>query len=228
MATFQQIYANIFFGLVICSLSLIAFGFAIRWEFNSQLAPRTWSRPRAVLKNVLQPGYFYSWWPWAMKLSYPDLLEGIPGTGTRQNGWAGPMLKCNLDGIIMLRFNVMLLRISIVATILCIAVLLPVFYTAGCDPEVLGIGTCKPLENLTNFEQCTIINIPRLEYNNSASHVPDETDDGYWLQRESYFIPGVTGRYASVVIVSFVIYIYACGTLQAFESQRILFSKRNL
>jgi hypothetical protein len=153
MATFQQIYANLFLGAIVFCLSLVAFGFAFRWEFNNQLAPRSWSRPKAILKNVLQRPYFYSWIPWSMKLTYPDLMDGIPGTGTRKDGWSGPMLKCNLDGIVMLKFHTMMLKISILASVLCMFIVLPLNYTAQCDTYLLGAGTCGPLQNLTSKKQ---------------------------------------------------------------------------
>lgn len=83
MATFRQVFANLFLGSIVGLLSFIAFGLALRFGFNNQLAPRSWSRPKAILKNVLKPFYAFSWIPWAWRLTYPDLLEGIPGTGTR-------------------------------------------------------------------------------------------------------------------------------------------------
>ncbi len=87
------------------------------------------------------------------KLTYPDLMDGIPGTGTRKDGWSGPMLKCNLDGIIMLKFHTMMLKISILASILCMLKVLPLNYTAKCYTGLLGTGTCEPLKNLTSKKQ---------------------------------------------------------------------------
>ena len=164
MASFQQVLFNLAFGVVIGSASLTAFGFAIRYEYNNQLAPRSWSRPKAVLKNVLKPVYALNWIYWSLQQSYPDLLEGIPGTGTRNGGWSGPLLKTNLDGIIMLKFHSMLTKVALLATFLCLLVLLPSNITAKCNPDYYGWGNCISLENLTSFEECTIVHIPPIDY----------------------------------------------------------------
>jgi len=50
-------------------------------------------------------GPMFGWIPWSLSLSYDQLLNGIPGTGTRKDGMEGSMLKVNLDGIILLRFH---------------------------------------------------------------------------------------------------------------------------
>jgi hypothetical protein len=50
-------------------------------------------------------GPMFGWIRWTMSLSYEQLLNGVPGTGTRKNGMEGSMLKVNLDGIVLLRFH---------------------------------------------------------------------------------------------------------------------------
>ncbi len=50
-------------------------------------------------------GPMFGWIPWTLSLSYEQLLQGVPGTGTRKNGMEGSMLKVNLDGIVLLRFH---------------------------------------------------------------------------------------------------------------------------
>lgn len=50
-------------------------------------------------------GPFFGWIPWVLSFSYKELLEGVPGTGTRKHGMEGSMLKVNLDGIILIRFH---------------------------------------------------------------------------------------------------------------------------
>jgi hypothetical protein len=40
-----------------------------------------------------------------LKLSYHELLTGVPGTGTRDGGLGGSMLRANMDNIVMLRFH---------------------------------------------------------------------------------------------------------------------------
>lgn len=73
MATLQAIGFNALTGAIIGTITLTAFGSAIRWgsaSVHAQLAPRVWSRPRNVLQNVLPRPYGISWIPWALKLSY--------------------------------------------------------------------------------------------------------------------------------------------------------------
>jgi hypothetical protein len=50
-------------------------------------------------------GPMFGWIPWTLSLSYDQLLNGVPGTGTRKGGMEGSLLKVNLDGIILLRFH---------------------------------------------------------------------------------------------------------------------------
>lgn len=45
------------------------------------------------------------WIPWVLSLSYRTMLEGIPGTGTREGGMEGLLLKVNLDAIVLIRFH---------------------------------------------------------------------------------------------------------------------------
>lgn len=113
MSTLSQIIGNVIMGSIVTTGSFCAFGAAVRFGWNSNLTPRAWSRPKAVLKNVLHgPWYGVSWIGWAMRQQYSDLLAGIPGTGTRMDGWSGPTLKTNLDTVILLRFHMMQLKVS--------------------------------------------------------------------------------------------------------------------
>lgn len=50
-------------------------------------------------------GPMFGWIPWTLSLSYDQLLQGVPGTGTRKDGMEGTNLRVNLDGIILLRFH---------------------------------------------------------------------------------------------------------------------------
>jgi hypothetical protein len=142
------------------------FGVAVDREWNSQLTPRAWSRPVPVVKNVLTDKwcglriYSLSWILWARKLTYPQGMTGIPGTGTRSDGWAGPTLKMNLDGVILCKYHQMLFKISVLATVLCLLVLLPSYASARCDPRVLGYNTCVALWNNTDFANVTIAAVP--------------------------------------------------------------------
>lgn len=204
MATLEQIYVNLISGCVTASLSLGLFGLAIRFGFNNQIAPRSWSRPQAILKNVLEAPFAFRWISWSIKLSYPDLMAGIPGTGTRSKGFAGPPLKVNLDGIIMLKYHVLLLKISLLATLLCVLVVLPLNMTADCDVSVLGSGTCDLTDGLTDFESTTIANIPPLRYNSSST----KSDDITHVQK--FWVENTTSRYLGIALVALIIYWYTC------------------
>jgi hypothetical protein len=113
MSTLSQIAATVVLGSVTTTVALLLFGSAVRLGWNYNLTPRAWSRPRAVIKNCLEgPFYGISWISWAMRQQYGDLLAGIPGTGTRKDGWSGPTLKANLDAVIQLRFHMLQFKVS--------------------------------------------------------------------------------------------------------------------
>jgi len=196
MATLQAIGWNLLLGCGIAVSSFAGFGSAVRFGWNDVIAPRVWARPKAVIKNVLPGNYWISWIPWALNLSYREMLDGIPGTGTRQNGHQGPLLKINMDGVILVKFHTLCLKVAAVSTILCILVVLPLNYTAECDHDALGSTECQAIQNLTNFEITTLANIPSLEY----------ADDNY-----NYFIYDINGRLYGIVLVAWVIYVYTCG-----------------
>jgi hypothetical protein len=58
-------------------------------------------------------GPMFGWIPWTLSLSYDQLLQGVPGTGTRKDGMAGINLRVNMDGIILLRFHGECLSLSL-------------------------------------------------------------------------------------------------------------------
>ena len=155
----QIIWSNITWGA--CGMVFLAlFGIAIQLEWNSQLTPKVWNRPRSALKNVLKGHsifgcwnfYPVTWFLWARSLTYPAAMEGIPGTGTRDDGWTGPTLKMNLDGVILLKYHRMLFKIALLATLLCCGVLLPTYTSSVCDPEIVTERECQRLASLTDFE----------------------------------------------------------------------------
>jgi hypothetical protein len=196
-------------GLVFSGL----FGIAVRMEWNAQLAPRTSNRPKSVLKNVLDHKTpFVNIYPlafllWAWKLSYPNGLMGISGTGSRNNGWAGPTLKWNLDGVILLKYHKMLLKISVLATVLCLFVLLPAYITATCDPTMLGLQTCARLSNLTDFENLTIAHIPDKVWQDSLSR-PATNNSNNNPMEGVLWVPGVSLRTLLVVVCCCILYTY--------------------
>lgn len=216
MATLQQLYVNLGTGGVVASVSCVLFGLAVWLGYNDKVAPRTWSRPPEILKNILRQPYAFSWIFWSFQQTYPRLMDGIPGTGTRQKGWKGPKLKVNLDGIIMLKYHVLLFKVALVATALCILVVLPVTRTAECDVELVGIGTCRSLQNLTDFERTTIAHIPPQEYNNTAatssSTTAGSSSSGRYNKNplNRLWIGNISSRYFAIALVSWIVYYYIC------------------
>lgn len=229
MATFQAIGLNLAIGSGVFAASLIAFSAAVQFEFNSLLAPRTSARPKQVIKNVLSgPSALYglAWIPWTLKLSYMEMLEGIPGTGTRKNGWSGSLLKCNLDGIIAIKFHAMCFKAAIFATLLCICVILPINITAQCYPEISGEAICANMTRLTNFEVTTLAHIPPMDFvQQTDDDNTNNNDDGIGGQKITsdvivqalgrYFwtSPGITSRLFVIVFCAWAIFIYTCCKL---------------
>jgi len=187
----QPVLASIFVTVV----SLLIFGWLIHKEYNDELTPRASNLPKRALKNALlhftsHPRIRHNWclhtlasfYPiayllWSYNLTYKQCLEGIPGTGTRNDGWDGPPLKVNLDGIVLLKFHTLLFKISVVVGALCTFVLLPIYATAGCgtqDLETFGIGTCLPVVNTTSLAKTTILHIPAKEFSNNCNMTGNE------------------------------------------------------
>lgn len=111
MATLSQVYINLGIGGVVSTACFLVFGIAVHLEANKNLTPRAWARPVGVIKNCLSPPYSLGWISWAMSLRYIDLLSGIPGTGTRKQGWSGPTLRTNLDGIVLMRYHALQFKV---------------------------------------------------------------------------------------------------------------------
>jgi hypothetical protein len=152
------------------------------------------------------------WIPWALNLTYSEMLEGVKGTGTRNNGWSGWKLRCNLDGIILIKFCVLCLKVSILATILCIGVILPLNITAECNPEAyedieIGNQTCMNTTELNSYEKTTYANIPILVLSaNSTWYSKSLFTDAF--SKES---TAITMRMFAILFVACVIYTYTCG-----------------
>ncbi len=196
----QIIWSNITWGA--CGIFFMClFGIAIKFEWNSQLTPKAWNRPRNVLKNVLKQHsifgcwnlYPVTWFLWASKLTYPSGMEGIPGTGTRDDGWTGPTLKMNLDGVILLKFHRMLFKIAVLASLLSCGVLLPTYTSSVCDPHIVGEQECRRLASLTDFENLTISHVPEVRrknkqrqhettkhYNSTIQELLFDYDEDFW------------------------------------------------
>ena len=134
------------------------------------------------------------WIPWTLLLSYETLLQGIPGTGTRDNGRAGSLLRLNLDAIVLLRFHAVGLKVSALATLICMGILFPLYWTSECHDvnyeqfsNETGSTTtwqedacASQAHNLTGYERTTIANVPSFlpdEANELILQSPDEQDE---------------------------------------------------
>mmetsp|Transcript_4818 Transcript_4818/g.12258 ORF Transcript_4818/g.12258 Transcript_4818/m.12258 type:complete len:1303 (-) Transcript_4818:886-4794(-) len=252
-ATLRQVGTNLGYQIIIASVALILFGIAIWRQWNSELTPRAANRPLCVLKNVLlnptigRKGkgtgtadkngtttswdwfnklYALSWLRWTSNLTYQQALEGVPGTGSRADGWDGRTLQLNLDGVILLKYHRMLAKIAGLATLLCIAVILPVYKTATCDPFKLGAAACLSRENLTDFEQLTVIHIPAKQWQPLNYTTTIQLDNGTVVtvdQQTTRDTDGdgdsdilgydTTWRIALVTLCTMIIYIYTCYLL---------------
>lgn len=158
-------------GTVSLLITMVFFAFAIHYEWVDDIAPRTANRPKAIMKNAILHGisdryknklyvYPFAFLRWAYNLTYKECLAGIPGTGTRKDGWEGPLLKTNLDAVIFLKYHTLLFKISLMVALLCSFALIPINVTAGCDPAYFGLGTCALHNNQTGFVSTTIAHIP--------------------------------------------------------------------
>jgi hypothetical protein len=226
MAQLSQIYFTSLVGVILGIVFTTFFGLAVQQEWNSQLTPRAWSRPTMVIKNVLTDTIcgirFYSinWMIWALKLTYPDAIMGIQGTGTRSNGWAGPTLKMNLDGVILCKYHRLLFKVSVFATIICVLILLPTYSSAKCDPTILGYNTCATLWNNTDFDNLTIAAVPSKVWtpNNTTLYYTYEngtvveippTPEGTQPTIPQW-VDGVSWRLSMCAFCAILINIYTC------------------
>eukprot|EP00980_Cylindrotheca_fusiformis_P009792 scaffold2156_cov115-Cylindrotheca_fusiformis.AAC.17 len=219
LKTFTSLGYNAGLCAVIGCFALICFSCAVRGGHNGQLAPRTWSRPKEVLTNVLKKPYGLSWIPWTLSLTYHEMLEGIPGTGTRRGGKEGALLKCNLDAIVVMKFHALLMKVAIFATIVCCIIILPINMSAPCSDAKSGIETCRNITKLGPYAKTTLANIPPMTFveENYTDVVINSTDGGFHLEPlfkniDLYFTndSGITWRLLAIVIVAWSIYIYAC------------------
>lgn len=208
-ATFQSIGIFSAFFFVLFVIAMAMFEIAVHLELNRLFAPRSYARPKEIIKNQLkQRPYCIRWVPWVLRLSYSEMMEGVNGTGTRNKGWSGSKLRCNLDGVILIKFCVLALKVSILATFLCMVVILPINYTVPCNPEhaIDGQAVCGNETIKNGYEQTTYANIPTLFYGGNTT----------WYRYDAFIQPfqnesaDTTFRMFAILFVAFAIYIYTC------------------
>ena len=204
MTTLQAIGFNLMAGGSLGTLAMVAFGWVVsqRHEF---IAPRCTARP----KQVIYPGAIHNgvskddgsrrfnpvvdWIPWTLSLTYDTLLRGVPHTGTRRGGANGALLRVNLDAIVLLRFHALCLKLSALASVLFICVLLPMYLTGEChkvnkhnnsgdgdrnteDSEDNDNFSPCP-SNLTNYERTTLSNVAGSFEDSESGYDPGTTRD---------------------------------------------------
>lgn len=141
-----------------------------------------------------------------MNLSYATMLSGVPGTGTREGGVSGLMLKVNLDGIVLMRFHHLCLRVCSLAALLYLVVALPIFKTAQCS----NIGgdydsqVCVE-QNLTDYQRITLANIPPLDANTTQYETFGQVVRGFFEPIHD----GVLARLYAIVFITWVVNLYA-------------------
>ena len=146
------------------------------------------------------------WIWWCNSIPYETLLQGVPGTGTRNGGLDGLLLKVNMDGIVLLRFQSLCLKICALVTVLCMFIILPLNLTARCHyEESPGASVaCFNWEqsNLTNYDVTTLANIPDLSDNQSAVSSLSSSQHS-----------GTLARLYIIVLCTWVIYVATCKAL---------------
>ena len=136
MATLSAIGLTAVAGLCGFCASMGAFGVAMSKQSNF-VAARCVGRPKTVIYNPKpsnpcqdRGNVFWGWVPFVMKLTYATMLSGVPGTGTRDYGLSGLMLKVNLDGIVLIRFHHLCFRVSLLAAILYVLIVFLYLHSA--------------------------------------------------------------------------------------------------
>eukprot|EP00980_Cylindrotheca_fusiformis_P021063 scaffold8070_cov117-Cylindrotheca_fusiformis.AAC.11 len=142
--TLTAIGVTLLGGGCVLLLCIIAFQYALSQQ-NTNIAPRCSARPPSTICNpwaqqnatAKHPQHRCggNWVKWVMNLSDETLLRGVPGTGTREDGLQGSLLHVPLDSIVLLRFHALGRKVSLLATVLCIVLLMPLYITTP-NPEL--------------------------------------------------------------------------------------------
>ena len=244
--TLESILFTFVGAFFVAILSILLFGITVQRRFALSAAPRCIARhPNTIYKSKrnrqnrkakrsvatvasasaveddsqVRGNPFTGWINFVMNLSYDEMLMGVRGTGTRDEGYSGSLLKLNLDGIVLLRFHSLCLRSSFMITILAIGVLLPLNWTGSChissDGQVL-YGNCTHMMNMTNYERTTIDNI--VSFDDFELHGGDQS------VLDPYYVNAWT-RYYVIVFVSWIYAFYVCKILRV-EWKEVLAIRR--
>ena len=216
MANLVAIGFTVAAGATVFTISMVSFGLAVKNQ-STFIAARCTARPKNVIYNP-KPSVkcqdrgnpMWGWIPWVMKLSYATMLSGVPGTGTRDGGLSGLMLKVNLDGIVLMRFHHLCLRVCSLAAFLYLIVALPIYKTAQCSR--IGGDYNSPTcieQNITDYQRLTLANIPPLQANNTEHETFGEVILGFF---EPVY-GGTLARLYAIVFITWVIHVYALTEL---------------
>ena len=126
------------------------------------------------------------------------------------SGKMGPLLKCTLDDIVLIKFHALCWKVALFSMVLCLLVVLPLNYTAECDPAVIGSVECDELLNMTDFEQTTLAHVPSLK--GTAEDISD---------RDSLIVD-VNARLFGIVLVAWLIYGFTCGKLYQRRHEKLM------
>lgn len=170
MATLTSIGYTLGGGFTVFTVTIACFSAAV-YKRNIFVAGRCVARPKEVIYNPNPKDpcqdrgkTVFGWFQWAMSLSYDTLLDGVPGTGTREEGLKGHMLKVNLDGIVIMRYHNMGLKLSFFGSILYLFIIMPMYTTARCSFLQGDLDTPECTNaTLTDYEQVTLHNVRSLE-----------------------------------------------------------------
>jgi hypothetical protein len=212
MADLAAIGFTVVAGLGVFTISFVSFGVAVKHQ-SPFIAARCVARPATVIYNpkpILRSqdrgNPIWGWIPWVMKLTYGTMLSGVPGTGTREGGLSGLMLKVNLDGIVLTRFHHLCLRICSLAAFLYLLVALPIYKTAQCSKIGGDYDSQVCLEqNMTDYQRLTLANIPPLDSNSTQYGTFGQIVKGFFEPIHA----GILARLYAIVFINWVINLYA-------------------
>ncbi|GAX28816.1 hypothetical protein FisN_35Lh018 [Fistulifera solaris] len=194
------------------AIAITLFGFAVKRR-SPFVAPRATARPASVIyRGERNP--WTGWIPETMNWTYHEMLQGVAGTGTRKQGKHGRLLNVTLDGIVVLRFHALCMRVALFATVLFLCILLPLYATAGCADAPQWKGCAGTNGTFTDYERLTMANIPSVftpTYSTKTTGTPDVTS--------------VRARLFTVVLVFWMLVIYTCWQLRQ-EWREILAMRR--
>lgn len=190
------------------AVAVLFFGCAVQQQ-SPFVAPRATARPASVIYSGGNP--CFGWIAQTMSWTYHEMLRGVAGTGTRKQGQHGRLLNVTLDGIVLLRFHALCMRVAACATLLFLGILLPLYATAGCATTPQWRGCAGTNGTFTDYERLTLANVPSDFSANTRSTTPDSSS--------------VRGRLFTIIFVFWILVAYTCWELRK-EWREILAMRR--